>query len=154
MLLLYVFPHISAQYVRYGENREQYNINNADRFNKCIYKIPTVFGNISHSHTGSYDFWIVRLLRLGQGATDRQFLLRSPAAVGGRAITNDWRISMARAIAGNRTTSGSDQRPTDVRSIVAAGDRWYDQSIVASCDRSYEQSWHTLTDSTSTRDIM
>ena len=49
----------------------------------------------------------------------------------GRAITNDWRISMARAI---------------VRSIVTAGDRWYDQSIVASCDRSYEQSWHPVTD--------
>ena len=29
----------------------------------------------------------------------------------GRAITNDWRISMARAIVGNRATSGSDQRP-------------------------------------------
>ena len=28
----------------------------------------------------------------------------------GRAITNDLRISMARAIAGNRATSGSDQR--------------------------------------------
>ena len=29
----------------------------------------------------------------------------------GRAITNYWRISMARAIVGNRATSGSDQRP-------------------------------------------
>ena len=86
---------------------------------------------------------------------------------------------MARAIVGNRATSGSDQRPTDVllviaiddrsydqswrpivRSIVKAGDRWYDQtlppatdptsnrgvqrsiarSILASCDRSYDQS--------------
>ena len=28
----------------------------------------------------------------------------------GRAITNDWRISMARNIVGNRATSGSDQR--------------------------------------------
>ncbi len=47
MLLLYVFPHISAQYVRYGKNREQYNMNNADRFNKylTLYKIPTVFAN-------------------------------------------------------------------------------------------------------------
>ena len=35
VLLLYAFPHISAQYVRYGKNREQYNVNNADRFNKC-----------------------------------------------------------------------------------------------------------------------
>ena len=49
---------------------------------------------------GSYDW-----LRLGQGATDRQFLLRSPAA-----ITNDLRISIARAIAGNRATSNNDQR--------------------------------------------
>ena len=29
----------------------------------------------------------------------------------GRAVINDWRISMARATAGNRATSGSDQRP-------------------------------------------
>ena len=29
----------------------------------------------------------------------------------GRSITNDWRISMARAIVGNRATNGSDQRP-------------------------------------------
>ena len=59
--------------------------------------------------SGSYDW-----LRLGQCATDRQWLLRSPAAVGriprsisarGRAITNDWRISMVRAIVGSRATS-------------------------------------------------
>ena len=40
---------------------------------------------LSHSHTGSYDFWIgwvgYAWLRLGQGATDRQCLLRSQAAV-------------------------------------------------------------------------
>ena len=55
MLLLYVFPHISAQYVRYGKNREQYNINNADRFNKCLilYKIPTVFDNFDLTN----DMW-------------------------------------------------------------------------------------------------
>ena len=39
--------------------------------------------------------------------------LQQPRSIStpGRAITNDWRISMARAIAGNRATSGSDQRP-------------------------------------------
>ena len=72
----------------------------------------------------------------------------------GRAITNGLRISMARAIVGNRATSGSDKRPTDVRAIVTAGGRWYDQSIVASCDRSYEQSWHPVTDRTSIRGIL
>ena len=34
-----------------------------------------------------------------------------PISKRGRAITNDWRISMAGAIAGHRATSGSDQRP-------------------------------------------
>ena len=34
----------------------------------------------------------------------------------------------------------------DVRSIVTAGDIWYDQSIIASCDRSYEQSRNTAGD--------
>ena len=29
----------------------------------------------------------------------------------GRAITNDWTISMARSIVGNHATTGSDQRP-------------------------------------------
>ena len=66
--------------------------------------------------SGSYDW-----LRLCQDATDRQCLLRSPAAVAyrdrclrvvtGHAITNDWRISMARAIVVNHATSGIDQRP-------------------------------------------
>ena len=42
---------------------------------------------------------------------------------------------------------------TDARSIVTAGDRWYDKSIVASCDRSYEQSWHQKTDDTINRGV-
>ena len=79
----------------------------------------------------SYDFWIVRL---GQGATDRQCLLRSCSgrirrsiSTRGRAITNDLRLSMARAIVGNRAARGSDQ-VTDVRSVIAPDDRSYDQS--------------------------
>ena len=90
----------------------------------------------------------------------------------GRAITNNTKISMARAIVGNRATSGSDQRPmydqllrptTDrIRSIVATdrtinrdGRRPMVGSIVASCDRSCEHSlcgrvhdqlWHPTVD--------
>lgn len=45
----------------------------------------------------------------------------------GRAITNDWRRSIARSIVGNRATSGGDQRPI-VRSIVATCDRSHDRS--------------------------
>ena len=107
--------------------------------------------------SGSYDW-----LRLCQGATDRQCLLRSPAArirrsisMRGRAITNDWRISMARAMVGIRATSGNDQRPMWISycarrpPIVATdgminrdGRRPMVRPIVATCDRSYEQSWH------------
>ena len=79
----------------------------------------------------------------------------------GRAITNDWRISMARAIVGNRATSGSDQRPTDVRSVIAPDDRSYDQSwrqigrsIVTAGERWYDQSLHPATDRTSNRGIL
>ena len=88
----------------------------------------------------------------------------------GRAITNDWRRSMARSVVGNRATSGSYQRPI-VTSVIALDDRSYDQSwrqatdrtidrgvrrplvrsIVASCDRSYEQSWHPVTERTINR---
>ena len=108
--------------------------------------------------SGSYNW-----LRLGQGATDRQFFATIPSSgriprsisTRGRAITKEWRILMAIAIVGNRATIGSDQRLMYVqRSLVTAGDRWYDQSIVVSCARSYEQSWHTVTDRTSTCDIL
>ena len=53
----------------------------------------------------------------------------------GRAITNDWRISMAIAIVGNLVTSGSDQRPTydqllrpTTAHTINRGDRSYYQS--------------------------
>ena len=67
----------------------------------------------------------------------------------GRAITNDWRISMARAILGNRATSGCDQRPM------------YDQLLhpttdlrISRDDRSYDQSWRPATDGTINRCIL
>ena len=70
----------------------------------------------------------------------------------GRSITNDTKISMARAIVGNRATSGSDQRPmydqllrpTTDSTINRGGRRPMVGSIVASCDRSYEHSWHPV----------
>ena len=64
----------------------------------------------------------------------------------GRAITNDWRISMARTIAGNRATGGSDQRPMYdgrrlvVRSIDRCIRRPIVRAIVAYFDRSYDHS--------------
>ena len=73
----------------------------------------------SHGHTGSYDFGIVRLVATGPRC-DRSAMFATISSNGriprsnstrGRAITNDWRISMERAIVGNRATSGSDQRP-------------------------------------------
>ena len=67
----------------------------------------------------------------------------------GRAITSDTKISMERAIVGNRATSGSDQppmydqllRPTTDRTINRGDRRPMVGSIVASCDRSCEHSW-------------
>ena len=82
--------------------------------------------------SGSYNW-----LRLGQGAIDRQCLLRSPAPVAnrdrsfllvvghrtsgrtrGRAINTDCRRSMTRSIISNEI----------VRLVVAINDRSYDQS--------------------------
>ena len=67
----------------------------------------------------SYDFWIVRLVAIGPwwdrsamfATISKSGRIRRSTSPRGHAITNDWRISMARAIGGNRATSGSDQRP-------------------------------------------
>ena len=67
----------------------------------------------------------------------------------GRAITSDTKISMARAIVGNRATSGSDQPPMYDEFLLPTTDRTINRgdrrpmvgSIVASCDRSCEHSW-------------
>ena len=63
--------------------------------------------------------------------------IRRSISTCGRAITNDWRISMARAIVGNRVTSNTmyDQllRPTTDRTINR-GDRSYDQSLRPATD--------------------
>ena len=124
--------------------------------------------------SGSYDW-----LRLGQGATDRQCLLRPPAADGrirrsiytrGWAITNDWRISIARAIVGNRATIAINDRCTisyfnrrpSVRSIVVTvrtinregRGRWYDQSLHHSTDRISNRGILHVADRTSTRGIL
>ena len=105
---------------------------------------------ISHSHTGSYDFWIIRLVAIGPRC-DRSAIFATISSSGriprsisthDRAITNDWRTSMARAIAGNRATSGSDQ--------------WlmHDQSWRPATDGTINRSLHPVPDRTSTRDIL
>ena len=58
------------------------------------------------------------------------------------AITNDWRMSMARSIVGNRATSGSDQRPM------------YDQSWRPVTNGTINRSFHPATDRTSNRGIL
>ena len=95
-------------------------------------------------------------------------LLRCPAAVArrsistrGRAITNGWTISMARAIVGNRAISGSDQRPMYHQLLRATtdrtinrGDRWYDQSLPPATDRTSNRDILHVTDCTSNRGIL
>ena len=149
--------------------------------------VRSMTASLSHSHTGSCDFWIVRLVAIGPrcersamfamissgGRIRRSISARGP-------ITKDWRIPIARAIVGNRATSGSDQRPmfdqllrpttdrirstvaTDrtiirdgrrpmVRSIVASCMRPIVRALVASRDRAYDQSWHRTADRTINR---
>lgn len=111
---------------------------------------------LSLSHTGSYDCSIVRLMaiwpRYDQSAMfatisicDRiqRLLLRlvvGHRTIGGtraRAITNDWRRSIARSIVGNRATSGGDQRP-----------------IVPPIVRSCNQSGKVVTDRTTVHEVV
>ena len=115
--------------------------------------------------SGTYDWF-----RLGQGATDRQRLLRSPAAVayGDRSLCvvalsrtiGEYRwqepsyeiVRLLVAINDRCTISYCAKRPI-VQSIVATdrrinrdGRRPMVRSIVVSYDRSYEQSWHPACD--------
>ena len=125
-----------------------------------------------HSHR------IVRLAAIGSRC-DRWAMFATISSSGritssistrGRAITDDsdWRISMARAIVGNRATSGSDHRllydqswrpvtdDTINRSLHPATDRTSNcgilwpivRALMASSDRAYDQSWHPMTDGT------
>ena len=135
---------------------------------------------LSHSHTGSYDFWIVRLVAMGPRC-DRSAMFATIFSSGriprsictcGRAFKNDWRISMAIPIVGYRATSGSYQRSmfgqsgppatcaTSNRSLHHAIDRTSNRgmlwpivrALVASCYRVYAQSWHPKTDGTINRE--
>ena len=61
--------------------------------------------------------------------------IRRVISTRGRAITNNTKISMARAIVGNRATSGSDQRPMYDQLLRPTTDRTINRG-----DRSYDQS--------------
>ena len=76
---------------------------------------------------------------------------RQPSPTLGRAVTNAWRISMARSIVGNRDTSGSDQQPMYDRLLRPTIDRRVWRSIVTSCDAAYDQPLHPATDRTNNR---
>ena len=65
-----------------------------------------------------------------------------------RAIMNDWRISMAWAIVGNRATSGSDQQPMYEQLLRPTTDRTINRG-----DRAYDQSWHPTADRTINRGV-
>ena len=142
-----------------------------------------IWPTLSHSHTGSYDLWIVRLVAIGPRC-DRSAIFATISSSGrvqrsistrGRAITTDWRISMTRAVVGNRASCGSDQQPmyeqllfqttydqswrpaTDgtinhcilrpiVRATVAFCMWPIARALVASCDRVYDQLWHPTAD--------
>ena len=116
-----------------------------------------------HTISGSYNW-----LRLGQCATDRQFLLRSPAAVAYRdrslcvvALSHTigeyrWQepsqeiVRLVVAI-NDRCTINRDGRRAMVRSIDRCILRSIVRAIVISSDRAYDQSWHPNTDGTINR---
>ena len=72
----------------------------------------------------------------------------------GRAITHNWKRLMAKSVAGNRATSGSDHRLIVGQSLRPMTDRTINlgvvwlvaRSIVASGDGSPDHSWHHATD--------
>ena len=113
--------------------------------------------------SGSYDW-----LRLGQGATDRQCLLRSPVAVACRdrslrvvALSRTigeyrWQepsLGIVRLVVviNGRCTINRDGRRPMVRSIDCCILRPIVRAIVASCDRSYDHLWHPVTERTINR---
>ena len=108
---------------------------------------------IRESTRATYCFSTVAMLS-SSGRIPRSISTRD------RAITNDWRISMTRAIVGiarlvvafndRRTINRDGQRPM-VRSIDRCLLRPIVRAIVASCDRSYEHPWHPVTERTINR---
>ena len=100
------------------------------------------FSALSPSHTGSYNFVIVRLLAILSGKTSRMSFLRPENAIvscdyfwGGRrtdrttrrAIVLNWKISVAGRVVDNRTTCRSDVRLI-ARLVIETYDWSHDQS--------------------------
>ena len=75
--------------------------------------------------------------------------IRRSISTHGPVITNDCRISVARAIVGNRAISGSDQRPMYDQLLRPTTDRTINRG-----DRSYEQSRRPVTNGTTNRCIL
>ena len=128
----------------------------------CDSRVVKVTVTPDRTISGSYD-WLL----LGQRATDRQCLLRSPASVAYGIDFYAWSRYHERLqnIDGKSHFSKScDQwyRSTiDIRSVIAIDDRSYDQSwqpivrsIVTAGDRWYNQSLHPATDPTNNRGIL
>ena len=132
-----------------------------------------MWGSLSRSYTGSYDFWIVRLVALWPRC-DRSAMSVTISSSGCilRLIFSVWahawscdhqRVEkiMARSLVDNRATSGSDHRPIVGQSLRPTTDRTINRgvvwlivrSIVGSGDRSRDQSLHPATDRTSNRGI-
>ena len=127
---------------------------------------------LSHSHTESYDWLRLGKVRpIGNVCTiSSSGRIRRSIFKRGRAITNDWRISMERAIVGNRATSRSvndrctinrDGRRPINRSLHPNTYRTSNcdilrpivRALLASCRRAYDQLWHPRTDGTITREV-
>ena len=127
---------------------------------RCSKSTVTPYRTIS----GSYEW-----LRLGQGATDRQWLLRSPAAVAYRDRSLRM-VALSRTIGeyrwqeqeivrlvvaiNDRCTINRDGRRPMIPSIDRCILRSIVRAIVASCDRRYDQSWGATIDRTINHSIV
>ena len=118
-------------------------------------------GALSHSLTGSYDLWIVRLVAIRRRC-DRSSMFatissngRSHTAIDiyARSRYINWEnIDGLSVVAINdRCTTIHDGWLPIARSIDRCLLRPTVRAIVASCDRSYDNSWHPVTELTINR---
>ena len=129
--------------------------------NTCLRSLTIWNCRVSHSHTGPYDFWIVRLFAIwprcdrsamsatisSSGRLGVRLVVRSPT-IGEDRWQDHPQVIVRLIVAITDRSYGQSLRPTNDRTINRDVVCQIVRSIVASGDRSHDEYWHPATDHT------